>query len=477
MNKLDIKIKQTFPEESVLKIPQNYNIFAGKNLPSFIKDYLIKKFTDDFGELDKDALLEFIDKHIPQKDSPIKNRLRTHNEEITILTRIIVETDIKQNKLKFAIPDLGIKSSEGIIPDFVARKNSELQDGEVWGVITLAYLPPEGKEKGVIELVDFKPFKPYKVDLEYYRQARREYSTLEWVDLLIKSMEYNPEGFETLTQKILFLSRLLPFVESRVNLIELAPKGTGKSYIFGNISKFGWLISGGVVTRAKLFHDIQKGTNGIITMYDFVAMDEIQTIKFTEPAELQGALKSYLESGTCTVAQVRITSQTGLMLLGNIPLSSDKKPLNKKYFNELPSFFRNSALLDRFHGFIKGWHLPRINENLKVNGSSLNVEYFSEILHSLRNVSTYNSIISELIDIPKNADTRDTTAIIRLTTAYFKLFFPHITNISQINRDEFNNFCLQPAIEKRKIIRQQIHLIDQEFKPEIPDIKMIKSNK
>lgn len=473
MNKLDIKIKQTFPDESVYKIPKRYSIFNGKNLPSFIKDWLIKKYTDDLGELDTNSLLNFLDKHIPQKDSAIKNRLRTHGEEVTILTRFIVEEDIQNNKLKFSIPDLGIKSNEGKIPDYIAKKNPELKDGEIWGVISLAYIPPEGKEKGIIELVNFKPFKPYKVDLEYYKQTRNEFTTEEWIDLLIRSMEYNPDGFSSLNQKLQFLSRLLVFVEPRLNLIELAPKGTGKSYIFSNLSKFGWLISGGVVTRAKLFHDIQKKTNGIITMYDFVAMDEIQTIKFSEPDELKGALKSYLEAGTCTVANVRISSLSGMILLGNIPLSEKKMPLTKRYFNSLPSFFKESALLDRFHGFIEGWQLPRVKEDLKANGYSLNVEYFSEILHALRNVSDYSSIVIELIDIPKNSDTRDTKAIIKLASAYLKLFFPNITKSKEIEKSEFLNYCLNPAIEKRKIIRQQIHLLDEEFSENMPDIKLL----
>lgn len=95
---------------------------------------------------------------------------------------------------------------------------------------------------------------------------------------------------------------MLIFVEPRLNIIELAPKGTGKSYVFGNISKYGWLISGGTVTRAKLFYDVSKSTMGIITIYDFVAMDEIQTIKFSDENELRGALKNYLESGVFTVA-------------------------------------------------------------------------------------------------------------------------------------------------------------------------------
>jgi len=472
MKELDKKIREIFMDESVNKIPERYHVFSGKNLPSFIKDWVTKKFTDSDGILDKEGLLKFLDAHIPQKNSKIKGRLINDGEEVNILARLIVEPDVKTGILKFSIPDMGIKLNEGRVPSYIAKKYPELKGGEVWGVVRLAYTPPQGREKGIIEFTDYKPFKPYEVDIEYFRDNRKEFTTEEWIDLLIRSMEYNPGSFESLTQKLLFISRLLIFVEPRLNIVELAPKGTGKSYVFGNISKYGWLISGGTVTRAKLFYDVSKNAMGIITIYDFVSMDEIQTIRFSDENELRGALKNYLESGIFTVANVRQTSSAGLILLGNIPLDSNKKPLNRKYFTELPDFFRDSALLDRFHGFIEGWRLPRINESLKVRGYTLNVEYFSEILHSLREISDFASTVGELLDIPRNADTRDTIAIKRLATAYLKLLFPNVKSLNDIDRTDFENFCLKPALEKRGIIRKQINLMDSEFREDLPDIRV-----
>ena len=472
MSTLDEKIVQAFPDESVIKIPQNYSVFAGKNLPSFIKDYLIKRYTDNYGILDRNGVLKFLEEHIPSKDNDLKNRLRTYREEVTVLTRFIVETDLKNDKLLFSIPDLSIKSSEGRIPDHIAKKNKELKDGELWGVVTLSYQPPEGREKGYVELVNYRAFKPYKVDIDYFRSARKEFEIKEWIDLLIRSMEYNPDGFESSSQKLMFLSRLLIFLEPRLNMIELAPKGTGKSYIFGNLSKYSWIISGGRVTRAKLFYDMTKKSMGAITLYDFVTMDEIQTITFSDPAEIQAALKSYLEFGYTTVANVKLISQAGLIIMGNMALSRDKKPIRLKYFSELPEIFKESALLDRFHGFIEGWKLPRISENLKINGWTLNVEYFSEILHELRDKPIYSTIVNDLMEVPSKADTRDTTAVKRIATAYLKLLFPNVNSTSEIDKEDFNNYCLKPAIEKRQIIRSQIHLIDEEFSDEMPDIKI-----
>lgn len=474
MTDLDEKIRNIFPEESIYKTATRYNMFAGVNIPSFIKDWLIKRYSDENENVDKQALFAFLDKHIPSKDSDIKSRL-LNGETIQILARVIVESDLKTGVFKFSIPDIGIKSNEGRVNDYVMRsQRGVIKEGENWGIVTLDYIRPEGKEKGYAELAKFKPFKPYAPDFEYYCEARKRFSITEWIDFIIKCMEYNPYSsqFGSYTQKLLFITRLLVFCEPNLNIIELAPKGTGKSYIFNNLSKYGWQISGGKVTRAKLFYDMAANKPGIIPSYEFVSMDEIKTIIFENKEELQGALKGYLEQGTFTMGQAKQTSTAGLILLGNIDLDSNRRPVNKKYFTELPEVFHDTALLDRFHGMIEGWYLPRITEDLKLDGYALNVEYFSEILSMQRTNSKYAALVTDLLEIPKNADSRDTTAVIRLATAYMKILFPHVVSLEDITKTEFETYCFKPAYEKRKIIRTQLSIMDMEYSSKMPDIKV-----
>lgn len=473
MKEISNKIKQVFPDLSVLKNPDNYSVFNGRNLPSFVKDYLIKKFVNTEGELDNIGITRFLNEHIPAKGSDVKSMLRTDRITLNLLTRFTVTTDIKKNKLRFSIPDLGIAGNDGLIPDYVAEQNKdEFRDGEKWGVIKLVYQPPMGKEPGYVELAGYKPFRPYRVDLDYFRECRSKFTTEEWIDVLLSAMEYDPDGFDTLDQKVEFLSRLLVFVEPRLNMIELAPKGTGKSYVFGSLSKYGWLCSGGKVTRAKLFYDKTKKQPGIFRNYDFVTFDEIQTIVFQEPAEIQAALKSYLESGKTTIDNYEFMSESGMMIMGNIPLTKDNLPVNEQYLTTLPEDFQESALLDRFHGFIEGWKLPRMRKDLILNDWTLNVEYFTEILHSLRNDGSYSLMVSSLIDTPNDSDLRDLKAIQKLTSAYLKLFFPHWQKIEDVDIDEFRTFCLNPALHKRGIIKSQCHMIDPEFAEEVPLIRV-----
>jgi ATP-dependent Lon protease len=241
-------------------------------------------------------------------------------------------------------------------------------------------------------------------------------------------------------------------------MIELAPKGTGKSYLFGSVSRFGWLSSGGTMSRARMFYDVARRTEGLVFGHDYVALDEVQTINFTDVDEMRGALKGYMENGKYTVGNHEGAADSGIILLGNIPASNMNEYINM--FSELPKVFHESALIDRFHGFLKGWDLPRMNDDLKICGWALNSEYFSTIMHELRDDPTYRAIVDSWVDVPDKSDTRDTEAIKRLCTAYLKLLFPQVQRPGDIPSRDFKTYCLEPAIEMRSIIKLQLGILD-----------------
>lgn len=463
MSELGNKIRTVFGPAAILKDPQNYDVFLGRNLPSFVKDFLISQHINPDGSLRKQELARYLDEHIPSNNNAVKARLR-NGETLTLLTRFIINTNLIANKVQFQIPDMGIKQNETLIPPYLVEKYpTELIDGEKWGLLKIVYMPPEESGYGHVELVDYKPFKPLqKLDLNLFRKFRSQFTTEEWIDVIISAMEYNPASFANLTQKLEFITRLLPFIEPRLNMVELAPKGTGKSYVFGNLSKYSWLVSGGTVSRAKLFFDKTKRTPGIMHEYDLVSFDEIQSITFTDMLEMRAILKSYLEYGKATVDNYEFMSECGLMLLGNIELTSEGFPRHDRYFDELPAAFHESALLDRFHGFIEGWLLPRMNNDMILRDWTINVEFFSEVMHKLRIAPEYAELVNNAIEIPQKADTRHLNAVKRTATAYCKLLFPHITSIEQLDKHDFDFYCLQPAIRRRDQIRKQCANIDTE---------------
>lgn len=296
----------------------------------------------------------------------------------------------------------------------------------------------------------------------------------EWLDVLISAVDYNPNAYESTTQKMYLLRRLLPFIERRVNLIELAPMGTGKSYIYEKISKRGWLVSSGTISRASLLYDNARHVGGLITQFDFVAFDEIQSLKFEQPQQIQAALKSYMEFGEVKGFDSQIVADAGIIILGNIDARKFSTSINM--VDEINPVFREAAIMDRFHGFIPGWEIPRLSTDIIASGWALNTEYFAEVLHELRDEMSYSALVDDCLAIPGKADKRDTTAITRLCTALVKLLYPNASKKEDIDPQEFVEFCLEPAKSMRQVIKQQLCILaPKEFdvpgKRDVPDIR------
>ena len=477
------KLRDCFDEMVVYKDLQKTNFFSALSLPAFMRDWLLKKFEDEDGEFDKDELLRFVKKFIPRKDdwTSIMNRIIVENEKVKFLAKVSINIEIKTGEVSFALPDFGLGFKDTIIESYVwdVCKDDLVKGKDVWGMVELGYRSPDdfdfefeyekkiskakNSKAGKITLVSFKNFCPYRIDLDQYKEARRDFTTEEWTDVILGAVDYNAAGYETQEQKLTMLTRLLPFVEKRLNLIELAPKGTGKSYLFGNVSRFGWLSSGGVMSRAKMFYDQSKRREGLVSGSDLVTLDEVQTISFTDTDEMRAALKGYLEQGNFTVGDYKGVADAGVILCGNIRKEIMDADGYSNMFVELPEVFHESALIERFHGFIKGWNIPRMKDDLKVSGWALNSEYFCTIMHELRGDMTYRAIVDELIVVPAGADTRDTEAVKRIATAYLKLLFPHVQSAKDISYYEFKKYCFDRARKMRDTIKYQLGLLDIEY--------------
>ena len=368
------KLRNCFDEMVVYKDLKKTNFFSALSLPAFMRDWLLKKFEDDNGEFDKDELTRFVKKFIPRKDdwNAIKNRIIIEGERVKFLAKISVNIDIGTGEVSFALPDFGLGFKDTVIENHVWDKCKDelVRNQDTWGMIELGYRAPDdfdiefeyekktskakGSKAGKIKLLSFKNFCPYNIDLDEYKDARKDFTTDEWLDVILGAVDYNANGYKSEEEKLTMITRLLPFVEKRLNLIELAPKGTGKSYLFGNVSRYGWLSSGGIMSRAKMFYDQTKKQEGLISGSDYVTLDEVQTIKFTDTDEMRAALKGYLEQGNFTVGDYKGVADAGMVLCGNIRKEIMDADGYENMFVELPEVFHESALIERFHGFIKG---------------------------------------------------------------------------------------------------------------------------
>lgn len=467
------KLREQFDEMVVFKDLKGMSFLKTLKLPSFLRDWVLKKFEDEDGNFDTQDLLDFVNKYMPRKEEwiSIKERIVTSYERVKLLTKINVDISIKTGEVSFSLPEFGLESKETIIESHIwdSIKNELVKSSDTWGIVELGYRPPDDSVKpkivGKIKLTDFTSFCPYDTDIDFYKDVRSEFDINEWIDILLGAMDYNSVGYEEERNRLAMLKRLLPFVEKNLNLIELAPKGTGKSYVFGNISKYGLLTDGGKVTRAKMFFDTARNTPGFIVGHDYVAIDEVKLVKFGDVNEMRSVMQGYMERGRCEVNGHEVVSDAGVVFLGNIETGNMDE--YKNMLTELPSLFQESALLDRMHGFIKGWDIPPMQPGLKISGWALNTEYFCTVLHLLREDMSYRAIVDQIVEVSDGAYERHVEAVKKLTTAFLKLLFPHVKSVEDINRLQFKTYCLQPAVKMRKIVQLQLEELDpKEYKKE-----------
>lgn len=431
-----------------------------RGIPTFVAEWLVDREQRrqpgaGLAELDE-GVRAFVAEHLPRKEHKelLRNRL-FHGEVLSVLDNFRATVDLKQGRQLIEIPSL---DERGEVDPSVLAEYEGLLSGGLWGAGKLAYVRPDGTEKGAVWLRAFNPLQAADIDVAYYRAQRSRFSIEEWSALMVSSMGYNPVVYDTPRLRTLLLTRLLPLLQRRLNLIELAPKGTGKSFVFSNLSRHARVVSGGKVSPAVLFYNNSTNAPGLLTRYDTLVFDEAQTISFDNPGEVVGILKDYMESGRFTRGRQKASADCGVVFLGNIEMGYDGRPLKSVYFEALPQFLRETAFIDRLHGFVPGWEIPKIRSDSPANGIALKADYFSEVLHSLREDSSYDAYVEAYARLAGAGSTtmRNATAIKRLAAGYLKLFFPDATP----SPEEFEAYCLQPAIELRQRVCDQLNALD-----------------
>ncbi|MFQ6126224.1 MAG: BREX system Lon protease-like protein BrxL [Candidatus Heimdallarchaeota archaeon] len=450
---LNEKLLKVFPEFVVdKKLSQLQEI---KRLPRFVSEYLLIKFCKDGVTKENLAKLsDFVHKFYPERKE--KDRIKTilmRFGSYKLLDEFKVETDINRGIQKVWIPCLDIRNAR-IVESLLYQHENLLIDG-MWGVGNLVYVPDSDTP---VLLTEFTPFQISKLDFNVFLEGRESFSTKEWIDVLINSVGLNPRNYSDRT-KLVLLSRLIPLVESNVNIVELGPKGTGKTFLFRNVSYHSRIISGGQITPATLFVNLSTQRLGLLAIKDCIVLDEVSTIQMKYSFETIGKLKDYMESGNFDRGTKQIQSDTSLIMVGNIPVK-DGYPSIEPLFEVFPTEMRETAFIDRFNGFIPGWELPRIQQSEKHLAKNYGFvsDYFAEILHELRKID-FNGYISKAVQLD-NADIRDEKSIKKIGSGMLKLLSPNGLYSEMDLRT-----CMDLAVEYRqRIIDQLHHMAPGEFK-------------
>lgn len=460
-----VRVREVFGGLSIDKTRLPSSGLTGVGVPSFVAEWLLDKIVPGRGPLtieESETVNNFVRKAFPRKDD--RNVISfdlTQGKVFKLIAllkvRVLLESGKGEIPLPLAnIPVLNLEKCS-ISTDLVERYKMLLRQG-IWGKISLGLLPD-----GTPEILDFDPFQCSAVDLQAYADCRRQFRIDEWRDLLFCSMGYNPEHPSyTEEAKTWILARLLPLVEENYHVMELAPKGTGKSFVFENISSKVGLVSGGKVTPAQLFINGRTKEVGLLGRHDVVVLDEVQSLTFENPDEAIGPLKNYLASGRYNRAGFAdISSNCSLVMLANIELDADLQPKNSNnLIVDLPDFFAETAFLDRFVGIIPGWEIPKFNREMIAFQIGLKMDFFGEALLSFRHDNRYFSYAQKHTNFANHtASIRDQNAILKSASGFLKLLYPHL----ELTVMDYERDCLKPACRLRQAIRNSLYYLDEEF--------------
>ncbi len=447
MDELNAKLRYVFGDVVVRKDVVLYQEVA--RLPRFISEYLISSLGKDRPDReDLEKISKVVSECYPEprdRDKVLHDLMKTG--EYKVIDEVKVFTDVSTGTHKAYLWNLGLECS--ITNELLEKYENLLRQG-LWGLAKLRYMSSDSER--YVTILGFTPFQIAKLDMNAFIDGRKEFTTEEWIDVLISTIGFNPEILHW-RKKLVILSRLIPLVEPNVNMMELGPRNTGKTYTYLNTSHYARIFSGGKVSPAVLIWNLARNIPGEIATKDCVVFDEISKIEFSSADELMGKLKLYMESGFVERGIKRGISQCSLMFMGNVDVKGEVPIEDFTYV--LPEVMRDPAFIDRINGFIPGWEVPKIGK-LDVYISKnygFVTDYFAEILHELRKQTEFYYYISDGVEL-SNITGRDEKAIKRIASGLLKLISPH----GEVE-DKVLKLALDLAIEYRQRIADWLHFI------------------
>ena len=352
--------------------------------------------------------------------------------------------------------NLGIKRVP-IDKDIIDTHRKLLTSG-VWCIVKLShFVASDSKKDDSPWLIEsLKPIQISYVDVEEYKEKRREFTKDEWMDLIMQSLGLEPEQFN-FRSKLLQLTRMVSFCENNYNLIELGPKGTGKSHIYSEMSPHGMLISGGEVTQAKLFVNNSNGQIGLVGYWDNVAFDEFAGITKRVDKNLVDTMKNYMANKSFSRGATPYGATASFSFVGNTMHSVAYMMKHTDLFEALPKAYYDSAFLDRIHCYLPGWEVEKLRNDLFTESYGFIVDYLAEILKELRK-DDYSHICTRYFDLSDDITTRDRTAILKTFSGLCKIIYPH----AECTIEEVKEL-LDFAIECRRRVKSQLVKMDETF--------------
>ncbi|MGJ4734830.1 protease Lon-related BREX system protein BrxL [Leptospira levettii] len=451
----DIKLAKNFEglivrKDLVRKFSRQYPV------PTYVVEFLLGRYCATTDESEIEEGLKIVQKQLNERtvrageEELFKSRAK-ESGRIKLIDIISARLDEKTDSYVATLPSLQLKNVR-ITPDII-RENERILTGGFYAEITLSYdtyiaQEDNGRAFGVDSL---RPIQISKKDtLTQLFNGRLDFTTDEWKDALLQSIGFNPSKL-SLRNKDAILLRLVPFVERNYNLIELGPRGTGKSHLFQQVSPYAHLVSGGKATVAKMFVNNANGQRGLVCQYDVVCFDEVSGISFDQKDGVN-IMKGYMESGEFSRGKESIRAEGSMVMVGNFDVDVQHQQRVGHLFGPLPPEMRDdTAFMDRIHCYLPGWDIPKTNPDLYTSQFGLVSDFLSQCFTELRRTNR-STILQNRVHFGGALSGRDLTAVNKTVSGLMKLMFP---NPDMPVSDEDLEWAIRLSLEVRRRVKEQ----------------------
>lgn len=480
MNEFDMKVLDSFPGKVVRKDLTTL-MKKGANVPTYVLEYLLGMYcaTDDEDsiEIGLNKIKKILSENYvrPDQSEYVKSKIK-ENGQYTIIDKITVVFDDREDKYIARFTNLRMDPFE--VPSDLVVHNEKLLVGGIWCIVKIEYVGLEqenendeqeafeedifgnkkrkkkikkkkSKYDSPFEIASLKPIQMPNLDLDEIKDARANFTKDEWMTLLLRSAGYEPDELSE-KEKLHYLLRFVPFVQKNYNLVELGPRGTGKSHVYSELSPYSILMSSGTTTVSNMFYNMSSRRVGLVGNWDCIAFDEVAGITQASGDMVQ-IMKNYMANGSFARGTDAISSDASIAFEGNTFRSVADMMRTTNLFEPFPEAFNNdSAFFDRIHAYLPGWETPKLRSNLFTKSYGLISDCLSEFCHAMRKYDFTNSF-SEYFALNDQFNTRDTIAVGRTFSGLAKLIYPN-----EIMDKEECREILEYSIECRRRVKEQL---------------------
>ena len=425
-------------------------------VPTYVVEFLLGRYCASTDPEEIEEGLEIVQRQLQSRtvkageEELFKARAREKGS-VKIIDLLSARLDAKTDSYLATLPSLQLKDVR--ISSELVNTHERMLTGGFYAEITLSYDAAIAQEKsgrpfGIESLREIQLSKHDVLDI--LMEVRNQFTTAEWKQFLLRSIGLNSENLSERTQNAFFL-RMVPFVERNYNMVELGPRGTGKSHLFQQVSPYAHLISGGKATVAKMFVNNATGQRGLVCQYDVVCFDEVSGISFDQKDGVN-IMKGYMESGEFSRGKESIRADGSIVLLGNFDVDIEHQQRIGHLFGPMPQEMRDdTAFMDRIHAYLPGWDVPKISKDLLTDHFGLVSDFLSECMSRLRRESRV-AVMHNRVLFGGALSGRDTNAVNMTTSGLLKLLYPgHTDNIP----DEDLEWAVRIALEARRRVKEQ----------------------